>query len=176
MTKLVLIIIVIYTAYYAGNILYDLFLNNTSPINLQESDHISIHEFEKEQRSEPAIIGIEDVENLQTPKSFSKINFQLSIDENMEDRMDIDYWRDMFETEQSMEDFTELKLSGNPVTESDHYEEGIVKETSNVTTDMLASMKIQNRKQWHQLMNMAETTVQLISNENGYKVYHSSAF
>lgn len=177
MTKLVLIILTIYVIYYTVNILYDLFFSKIASVKLPDSDPFSIHEFESEHRTKPEVVGIEDVENLQTPNSFSKINFRSSTDENTEERQDIDYWRELFESEQSIDAFNR---KGSAVdNEEDRSAENLEKndiKNSTIENDQLNSAKIENKEKWYQLMNFAETTIQLISNENGHKVYHSSAF
>lgn len=177
MTKIVLIILAIYVIYYAGNILYDVLFAKNASVKVEDLERVSIHEFVIANRTEPEVIGIEDVENLQTPKSFSKSDFNLSTGENGEELQDIDYWRGLFESEQSIDAFNEEKSLHD--IEEDLPLEEVNKTDKNKSAggyEPLNSSKIQNREEWHQLMNFAETTVQLISNENGHKIYHSSAF
>lgn len=177
MTKLVLVILTLYVIYYAGNILFDLFFDKSNTQKYEQTDQFLIHEFEKEHQTKPKSISIEDVENLMTPDSFSKTNFKSVTDENREERQDIDYWRGLFESEQSIEEFVDIdKIEYKQNSKSnEHFEEPVL-ENPTVENEKLDIGRIHNKEKWFQLMTLAETTVQLISNTNGHKVYHSSAF
>ena len=60
----------VYFLYYAGNIVYDLFEKKRKPYlpMLQKNFHLLI--FAQSENLPPSSIGIEDVENIRTPKSF----------------------------------------------------------------------------------------------------------
>lgn len=177
MSKLLLVILAIYIIYYAGNIIFDLFFDKRNEVKSEEDDQFSIHEFEKENHVEAEIIGIEDVENLQTPDSFSKNNFTSPTDENTEQRQDLDYWRTMFEYEENIDEFGEAEKIEKPQNnKSTHDVENSDFENTIIRNDHFHRDNLHNEYNWFQLMNIAETTAQLISSTNGHKVYHSSAF
>ena len=72
MIKISLCILAVYLTYYAGNILYDLFLKKEKEIYKEETEEFSLSEISEQYEDLTATIGIEDVENLNTPKSFNK--------------------------------------------------------------------------------------------------------
>jgi hypothetical protein len=72
MAKFIIILLVLYVIYYTGNIVYDLFIKKGNSLITEENDVFSIAEFEEQNRDDVTSVGIEDVENLNTPKSFNK--------------------------------------------------------------------------------------------------------
>lgn len=68
MTKFVIIVVVIYVFYYAGNIIYDLYFKKTKLPNEDENKE----EFSIKHITEDDVknIDIDDVENIETSKSF----------------------------------------------------------------------------------------------------------
>ena len=179
MTKFLFILMVIYFLYYAGNMVYDLFVKKESPIGTDEIDVFSLVEFEEQNRDEVTTVGIEDVENLNTPNSFNRREFPINT-EMSEEREDIDVWRERFESEQDMDSFH----SGSVKTEIDNKMADVLTDIGNNEPPLLQSenkevdahqiFRKANEKKWRQLWNDAETTVQMISNTNGHKGYQSA--
>ena len=157
MGKFAIIIITIYILYYAGNIIYDLFLKNGTVVKDQESQEFSLTEFAENNSDEMRGIGIEDVENLNTPNSFNKRELEPSITDESEERQDLEYWREKFESEQNIDSFHQ---------NTEEIQSPSIEESN-------SSLSKANKNKWHQMLNLAETSVQLISSNDGYKIYQS---
>lgn len=191
MTKFLIILIALYVLYYIGNIVYDLFMKKESTLVTEESDVFSLAEFEEQNRDDVTTVGIEDVENLNTPKSFNKKEFPVSHDLS-EEREDIEVWRQRFESEQNI-DFFESGILANK--EEEINSEKIIEENSNDKGDTededaddhndntdksLEAANIQvprkvDNAQFREMFNQAETVVQTIEHEDGRKVFQNRA-
>ncbi|SEG06457.1 hypothetical protein SAMN05421847_1431 [Halpernia humi] len=191
MTKFLIILIALYILYYIGNIVYDLFIKKESTLVTEESDVFSLAEFEEQNRDDVTTVGIEDVENLNTPKSFNKREFPVSNDLS-EDREDIEVWRQRFESEQNIDSFESGILSnkeeeiasvkiieensndqGNTEDEdADDHNESIDKSLE--AANIQVPRKVDNA-QFREMFNQAETIVQTIEHEDGRKVFQNRA-
>ena len=178
MTKFLIILLALYFLYYIGNIVYDLFLKKESTVATEEIDVFSL-DFEEQNRVAITTVGIEDVENLNTPKSFNKKEFQID-PEMSEEREDIEVWRQRFESEQNIDSFDSGILE--TVGDDNNLDEVIGTERSEADlrdeADSIANQNLRkiNNDRWYQMLNDAETTVQMISNMNGHKVYQAAGF
>lgn len=157
MTKFAAIVLALYFLYYAGNMIYDLFLKKDFTVKNEATEEFSLMEFSEEYKDDVKDIGIEDVENLNMPNSFTKRELAPSPIEESEEREDIDYWREKFESEQNIDSF--------------HQNNEVIPSSGNEETHSIPNKT--NKDKWHQLLNLAETSVQLISNNDGYKIYQS---
>lgn len=179
MTKFLIILLALYFLYYIGNIVYDLFLKKESTVATEEIDVFSLVDFEEQNRVAITTVGIEDVENLNTPKSFNKKEFQIDT-EISEEREDIEVWRQRFESEQNIDSFDSGTLEY--VGDDNNLDEVIVAERNEADlrdeADGIANQNLRkiNNDRWFQMLNDAETTVQMISNTNGHKVYQAAGF
>ena len=179
MTKFLIILLALYILYYIGNIIYDLFVKKESTLVTEESDVFSLAEFEEQNRDAVTTVGIEDVENLNTPKSFNKKEFQIDT-EISEEREDIEVWRQRFESEQNIDSFDSGILE--TVGDDNNLDEVIGTERNAADlrdeADSIANQNLRkiNNDRWYQMLNDAETTVQMISNTNGHKVYQAAGF
>ena len=179
MTKFLIILIALYILYYIGNIVYDLFIKKESTLVTEESDVFSLAEFEEQNRDAVTTVGIEDVENLNTPKSFNKKEFQIDT-EISEEREDIEVWRQRFESEQNIDSFDSGTLGS--VGDDNNLDEVMGAERNEADlrdeADSIANQNLRkiNNDRWYQMLNDAETTVQMISNTNGHKVYQAAGF
>ena len=186
MTKFIIILIVLYIVYYAGNIIYDLFLKTNSIIKTEDNQEFSLVDFEEENRSNVKIVGIEDVENLITPKSYNKKQFPIET-VFTEERQNMDHWRERFESEQNIDSFEE----DEPLQENvdDQNEKEIEVQSKDIIEPEIENNEwVQNQKNaadiqaiilansniWKKKMALAETTVNVVDNMKGQKVYHSS--
>ena len=178
MTKFLIILLALYFLYYLGNIVYDLFLKKESTVATEEIDVFSL-DFEEQNRVAITTVGIEDVENLNTPKSFNKKEFQIDT-EMSEEREDIEVWRQRFESEQNIDSFDSGTLES--IGDDNNLDEVIGAERNETDLRDEADSEVnQNLRKlkndiWYQMLNDAETTVQLISNTNGHKVYQAAGF
>ena len=147
MIKFSLLLLTVYVLYYAGNIVYDLFLKKATTTNQEESEVFSLSDFSETEDAKN--IGIEDVENLNTPKSFTKKEVIPKPSSEDEERLSLDELRQRFESEQDLDDISD--------SEPEKKKETPKEKDSN----------------WQNILNLSETMVQLVSNIDGHKVYHS---
>ena len=149
MIKFSLLLLTVYVLYYAGNIVYDLFLKKETVVNQEESETFSLSDFTNEKK-EATVGGIEDVENLTMPKSFNQKEIIPKRSAQDEERPNLEELRQRFESEQDLGDVPQNKP-----------------EQKNETPKMKDSG-------WDQILNLSETMVQLVANIEGHKVYHST--
>ena len=149
MIKFSLLLLTLYVIYYAGNIIYDLFIKKEAVVNQEESEVFSFSDFTADKNA-PAIIGIEDVENLNMPKSFTKKEIIPKLSPENAERPSLEELRERFESEQDLDEVSQEEP-----------------EKRNETPKMKDSG-------WYQILNLSETMVQLVSNIDGHKVYHST--
>lgn len=158
MLKYSLILLGTYFLYYAGNIVYDLFVKKERIVQTDESEEFSLAELGQADTQPVSQIGIEDVENIKTPKSYLKR--ELHPTENptsFEENPDLEELRRKFEAEQDIDEDIPVQ---NEIKEEDETSEK--KETKS------------RKNLWKELLNLSETTVQLVANYDGQKVYHST--
>lgn len=191
MTKFLIILIALYILYYIGNIVYDLFIKKESTLVTEESDVFSLAEFEEQNRDDVTTVGIEDVENLNTPKSFTKRDFPVSNDLS-EDREDIEVWRQRFESEQNIDSFESgilaneeeeiasvkiIEENSNEISETEDEDENNHTDSTNKSLEaahIQVPRKVDNA-QFREMFNQAETIVQTIEHEDGRKVFQNRA-
>ena len=149
MIKFSLLLLTAYVLYYAGNIVYDLFLKKATTTNQEESEVFSLSDFTDE-KEDATVVGIEDVENLNMPKSFIKKEIMPQLSPDNEERLSLDELRHRFESEQDLNDIS--------VSEPEKEREALKEKDSN----------------WQNILNLSETMVQLVSNIDGHKVYQST--
>ena len=183
MTKFIIILLALYALYYVGNIFYDLFLKKESAVNSEDFYQL---DFEELNKTEVTTIGIEDVENLNTPKSFTQREFPIETTLS-EERQNMDHWRERFESEQNIDSFEDEKMIEPP--EDKIVEERELKFEEKLDSVIIDDERIQNQQneavnlaikklnsdRWKKMLNLAETNVQLIKNIDGFKVYQSTA-
>ncbi len=148
MIKFSLLLLTAYVLYYTGNIIYDLFLKKKPNTDQEESEVFSLSDF-TDKKEDAKIVGIEDVENLITPQSFTKKEVIPKPSSENEERLSLDELRQRFESEQDLDDISD--------SEPEKKKETPKEKDSN----------------WQNILNLSETMVQLVSNIDGHKVYHS---
>ena len=149
MIKFSLLLLTAYVLYYAGNIIYDLFIKKEATIHQEESEIFSLSDL-TDKKEDPKVVGIEDVENLNTPQSFTKKEIIPKSSSEDEERLSLDELRQRFESEQDLNDISD--------SEPEKEKEALKEKDSN----------------WQNILNLSETMVQLVSNIDGHKVYHST--
>jgi len=176
MLKYSLILLGVYFLYYAGNIVYDLFLKKEKTVNTDATEEFSLADFAQSENLPPSSVGIEDVENIRTPKSFMKSEIPTTQAQNtFEENPDLEKLRRRFESEQDLDGFDQLE---EPVKNTTENVEAIQSKNNEnhqnqIQEEQVSSIQKSNRNKWHQLLNLAETSVQMISHNDGYKIYHS---
>lgn len=177
MIKYSLILLGLYFLYYAGNILYDLFLRKEKIIHVDLTEEFSLGDFSKTRDQVPTPIGIEDVENIRTPQSFLKRELNLPTQSSNEQQPDLEDLRKRFEAEQDIDDMPlPAKSNSAPAVEEknqpDHTNQS--QPVSNMSDqDSKREKKERTKSHWKELLNLSETTVQMVANYEGQKVYHS---
>ena len=176
MLKYSFILLAVYFLYYAGNIVYDLFLKKEKTIPTDATEEFSLADFAKSENLPPSSIGIEDVENIRTPKSFLKSEIPMPQAQNtFEENPDLDELRRRFESEQDLDGFDNDDEPVKNTTENTEVVQSKNNENyqNHIQEEPASSIQKSNRNKWHQLLNLAETSVQMISHNDGYKIYHS---
>ena len=171
MTKFVIIVLFTYVVYYLGNIIYDLYLKKDTKMKTGDSEEFSLSEFADENYPLIKDIGIEDVENLNTPKSFSKNEFGTNLNiEESNNNDNLDSWRDKFEKEQDIDDFEDDSEKPS----EDEKEVSFFKlETSNeVANNSEHSVRNEKKPSIKDILKEATTKIQVVENIDGYKTYH----
>ena len=180
MIKIITSIIAIYLLYYAGNVVYDLFLKKDSSKKPDETEEYSLTEFSEDNKSKVQKIEIDDVENINTPNSFNKKElFPANQEEQQDENRDLDHFRKKFESEQDIDDFYNVPEINEKPNEKeqketvslDSQQEDIVQEQEKkeIPSPNLDAL----HKQFKDFLNLAETSVQVLSDRDGYKVYQS---
>lgn len=165
MTKIIISIISVYLLYYAGNIIYDLFLKKDITKNQDETEEYSLKDFLDNNTTEVQEVSIDDVENINTPNSFNKKELSPITEEEQDENRDLEYWRNKFESENDIDSFDE-------VAEPQEGEE--ISTIEKVEKVQEPDLKHQPYcKQFYQFLNLAETSVQVLADLDGYKVYQS---
>ena len=176
MLKYSFILLVAYFLYYAGNIVYDLFLKKEKTAQTDAVEEFSLADFAESESLPPSSIGIEDVENIRTPKSFLKSEIPIAQAQNaFEENPDLEELRRRFESEQDIDGFDNDEEPVKNTTENTEVVQSKNSENykNQIQVEQASSIQKSNRNKWHQLLNLAETSVQMISHNDGYKIYHS---
>ena len=176
MLKYSLILLGAYFLYYAGNIVYDLFLKKEKTLHTDATEEFSLADLGQSESLPPSSIGIEDVENIRTPKSFLKSEIQISqVQNTFEENPDLEELRRRFESEQDIDGFDNDDEPVKNTTENTEVVQSKNNENyqNQIQEEKASSIQKSNRNKWHQLLNLAETSVQMISHNDGYKIYHS---
>lgn len=178
MGKFTLIILLVYAGYYLGNIVYDLFVKKHDSPKSEDSEEFSLAEFAEQYREDVKDIRIEDVENLRTPSSFTKKELFAEQDSSQQ-RYDLGDWRKRFEAEENIDSFESVDILKSK--SADNSDKGSYNgsdlgkrfdETPDYEKSSVSSVQ-SNREKFRNLLNLAETSVQLIAHPDGYKIYQS---
>lgn len=176
MLKYSFVLLGAYFLYYAGNIVYDLFLKKEKTVHTDATEEFSLADFAQSESLPPSSVGIEDVENIRTPKSYLKSEIPTAqAQKTFEENSDLEELRRRFESEQDIDGFDQLEEPVKNTTENTEVIQSKNNENhqNQIQEEQASSIQKSNKNKWHQLLNLAETSVQMISHNDGYKVYHS---
>ncbi|MCF2218758.1 hypothetical protein H9Q08_05525 [Chryseobacterium sp. PS-8] len=176
MLKYSLILLGAYFLYYAGNIVYDLFLKKDKIVHTDATEEFSLADFAQSESLPPSSIEIEDVENIRTPKSFLKSKIPISqVQNTFQENPDLEVLRRRFESEQDIDGFDNDEEPVKNTTENTEVIQSKNNENyqNHIQEEPASSIQKSNKNKWYQLLNLAETSVQMISHNDGYKIYHS---
>ena len=152
--KFIPIILGLYFLYYVGMVIYDLFLKKEKVVEAENSEqNYSISDFAQQNKETPVVVGIEDVENIRTPKSYEEIQepFLSATDENQ----DIEKLKNKYEDENKLEE-EEMEIA----------EEQIENKNPSIADKPISNLKIKD------ILNHINTKVKMVANYDGQKVYH----
>ena len=158
--KFIPIILGLYFLYYMGMVIYDLFLKKEKVVEAENSEqNYSISDFAQQNKETPVVVGIEDVENIRTPKSYEEIQepFLSATDENQ----DIEKLKSKYEDENNLEE-EEMKIAENKI----EPEEQIENKNPSIADKPISNLKIKD------ILNHINTKVKMVANYDGQKVYH----
>jgi len=190
MIKISLSILTVYLIYYTGNILYDLFLKKEKDLYKEDTEEFSLSGISYQYEGSAQNVVIDDVENIRTPRSFSSSELIPISNEESEERPDLHYLKEKYESEQDMEEQEmvskqdpketenrsdpEIPTSGNEPSadkEQEFQKPAEVAHHSNISNKDIENSRI---IEWKKMLNLSETLVQLVSNNDGHKVYQST--
>ncbi|AZA87586.1 MULTISPECIES: hypothetical protein [Weeksellaceae] len=185
MIKIFLTILVLYLLYYAGNIVYDLFLKKDPELKEEEAEEYALTTFSEIDANEIKSVSIDDVEQLNTPNSFNTKEIFSSNDEEPDEPHDLEHWRKKFESEQDIDDFKE----NTKIKEENQEDAAKEMNTQNADIQEFSTAKsndentksehkkedpaLKLKQQFNHFLSLAETQVQVLSDRDGFKVYHS---
>lgn len=152
--KFIPIILGLYFLYYVGMLIYDLFLKKEKVVEAENSEqNYSISDFAQQNKETPVVVGIEDVENIRTPKSYEEIQepFLSATDENQ----DIEKLKNKYEDENKLEE-EEMEIA----------EEQTENKNPSIADKPISNLKIKD------ILNHINTKVKMVANYDGQKVYH----
>ena len=156
--KFIPIILGLYFLYYVGMVIYDLFLKKEKVVEAENSEqNYSISDFAQQNKETPVVVGIEDVENIRTPKSYEEIQepFLSATDENQ----DIEKLKNKYEDENKLEE-EEMEIAENKI------EPEVQTENKNpsIADKPISNLKIKD------ILNHINTKVKMVANYDGQKV------
>lgn len=158
--KFIPIILGLYFLYYVGMVIYDLFLKKEKVVEAENSEqNYSISDFAQQNKETPVVVGIEDVENIRTPKSYEEIQepFLSATDENQ----DIEKLKNKYEDENKLEE-EEMEIAENKIEPEMQTEN----KNPSIADKPISNLKIKD------ILNHINTKVKMVANYNGQKVYH----
>ncbi len=191
MIKIFLTILVLYLLYYTGNIVYDLFLKKDPESKEEEAQEYALAAFSEIDANEIKSVSIDDVEQLNTPNSFNTKELFSSNDEERDDPHDLEHWRKKFESEQDIDAFEIPEINDNSkepekipkhplaakeTIQSDENGEFTAPNSNaeNVQSEhKKEDIALKLKQQFNHFLSLAETQVQVLSDRDGFKVYHS---
>lgn len=144
MTNFILITIAIYVLYYAGNIVYDLFIAKEKKLTTEEDKE----EFSLENLADADEVNVTQVD-LDSVEEITSSN-SIEIDEE-----------EIFSGEENQE----VTFNTNEVEDTLSFAENTVS---------VESIKEVQRKRFRDILNQAETSVQVVLNAEGEKLFQST--
>ena len=158
--KFIPVILGLYFLYYVGMVIYDLFLKKEKVVEAENSEqNYSISDFAQQNKETPVVVGIEDVENIRTPKSYEEIQepFLSATDENQ----DIEKLKNKYEDENKLEE-EEMEIAENKIEPEMQTEN----KNPSIADKPISNLKIKD------ILNHINTKVKMVANYDGQKVYH----
>lgn len=167
--KLIGWIFILYLLYYVGMIIYDLFLKKGKEVEETEDlEEFSLQDIADREQEVIKHTDIDDVENITLPQSY-EIHSELN--EEFEKELNI------AQNEQNLKEL-ESKFKENEELENLSVAESVIEEEEKTQTENSQKVELsgaEKRKQmFKDIINLATTSIQVVENEDGYKVYKST--
>ncbi|AZI20610.1 hypothetical protein [Chryseobacterium taklimakanense] len=177
MTKFTLAVLTLYILYYSGNIFYDLYFKKTPEKNKPDAEELfSLSDMADKDQPEITQVGIEDVETLNTPSSFTSNYSEAESLDNSENLTDLEALRRKFELEEALleEDFSKLDKIN---TSENVPQPEIIEERAEQPKPVppVHDYDEERERKFREMLNLAETTVQVLDID-GIRTYQSSLF
>ena len=159
--------------------IFYLFLKKEKLTEVDMTEEFSLADISNSDNQPSVQVGIEDVENIKTPKSYLKKDINPAQNpDSFEENPDLDELRKRFEAEQDFDEIfptpnnSENKEEKEP--ENPSGKENFPNQNINKTDEKPKRKTIVKKEnQWKDFLNLAETTVKMVANFEGHKVYHS---
>ncbi len=157
MGKFISILLGVYIFYYAANIVYDLFLKKEQKDTGNEEEEFSLNQVAEENKQEIIAVGIDDVEDLSRPTHQEEYSYE---DNDLEDQVpDMNQLQRKFNDEHLIDSFDK--------TSNDE------KEQKMDAKEQIKDIREKGKERFKKMMKMAETSVHIVDNIEGQKVYQS---
>lgn len=167
--KLIGCIFILYLLYYVGMIIYDLFLKKGKEVKETEDlEEFSLQDIADREQEAIKHADIDDVENITLPQSYE---IHSELDEEFAKELNV------IQNEQKLKEL-ENKFKENEELENLSVVETTIKESENTQTENSQKVELSEAKKRKQMfkdiINLATTSIQVVENEDGYKVYKST--
>ncbi|MGQ1928987.1 hypothetical protein [Ornithobacterium rhinotracheale] len=163
--KFISIVLFVYIIYYAGNIIYDLFLKKDKPKEGEEEiQELTLGDYAQEAQEEIVNVDIDEAEEINAPESF--ITDEPNLFESKEpQRVSLSEMQRKFEEESKLEDESEKP-------QKNENEEENAGGSSNEKEKEIREVRQNPKKRFKDILKKAETEVRMIDNIDGEKVYN----
>lgn len=182
MGKVLLFIFGAYVLYYVANIIYDLFFSEQkAAVSRDEGQLVSI--IKDEEPPDIKRFDIEDVEDVEVPKSYIVDEETLYADNNTPTNYDAEAFRTNYEEEQELEKYNSSQPEKQLLEQENQEKKLIVSQllngirtpTENIISDTKEVISnVLDTDKFNDFLNIATSHVVLTSNVNGHKVFKST--
>lgn len=161
--KFISIVLFVYIIYYAGNIIYDLFLKKEKPKEGEEEvQQFTLGDLAKETQEEIVNVDIDEAEEINAPESFITDEPNLFESEESQ-RVSLTEMQRKFEEESKLEDTEDSEPQKNENKE----------ENAGGTSEEKQKEVLKNpKKRFKDFLKEAETKIKMVDNIDGLKVYN----
>lgn len=157
MGKFTLAVIIAYILYYAGNIIYDLYIRKEKVVETNETTEFVMEDVSNQQNEYIQNITIDDVENIRVPQSLDGLDGE---------ELDFEEPKNLEDLQKKYEDENNLDEVEQNV--SDNLQEQIAEEKKSIADRPIKNLDLKN------ILNDLKTRVKMVANYDGQKVYNIS--
>lgn len=157
MGKFTLAVIIAYILYYAGNIIYDLYIRKEKVVETNETTEFVMEDVSNQQNEYIQNITIDDVENIRMPQSLDGLDGE---------ELDFEEPKNLEDLQKKYEDENNLDEVEQNV--SDNLQEQIAEEKKSIADRPIKNLDLKN------ILNDLKTRVKMVANYDGQKVYNIS--